>query len=236
MLELTLNDYANSLLNLIDPKVMDDREVDIRQVKNWIVETRASFLKNKLNQNRFFDESIVQTITGNNFSMTYKERLDDFFIFESNIKIPKLIPLDTGPAIVKVGPESMLAPSFKLYTDIRQIAFAGGNRFNKHLPMAYMDGLLLSIKTTDPLFAIKYSGKLVVVGVFIDPRELSGFVNKEGSPIYSDSYTPFPLHLDMKNFIDKEILQNKFSITEQSIPDEVNDGKDNSIEKMQRKK
>lgn len=230
-MELSLNDYAYSLLNIVNPKLMDDQEVDIRQLKNWIIDTRLVFIKNTLNKNRSIDSSITQTIPANNFDIEFVTSNNGQAIYRTTIKIPKLVQLNHGVAIVRVGPKSINEPSFKLYLDINEVAFSGNGRFNKHLPIAYVDGEYMYFKTTNPIFAVLYANNISITGVFADPRTLSGLSTENGEAIYSDRYTPFPMNRDMKTYIEKEILSTHFPITQSSLSDDINDGVDNSIEK-----
>jgi hypothetical protein len=223
---MTLNEYAYSLLNTVTPKLADDEQVDIRQVKTWIIDTRLTFLKNQLNQSRFIDPSITQTITKSNFTLQYDSQHNGVSLFKTVGTIPKILQMYQGPAILRIGPASPIAPSFRFSNDLKEIAYTGHGRFNTYGIFCYLEGDRLFFKTRNSLFIVEYNNNLSLTAVFSDPTELSKY-SENGKPIYSDEHTEFPMNRDMKMYIEKEIITSKFGITEQAVPDEENDGRDN---------
>ena len=229
---LSLDDWAYSLLNTINPKLMDDEEVDLRQVKTWIIDTRAIFLKNLLNTRKGIESNLVQTIA--NEPVEYVSTSGKDKIFRTKNTIPPFVMLDSGPAISRIGSTNSLEPSFKLFSNTAEVPFSGHGRFNKYSVFAYLDGDRIFLKTKDPLFIIGINSEINISAVFVDPRDLSEYKDENGKPAFSDRYSNFPMDRETKTYIENQIKQSKFAFTEQSIPDNVNDSQDNSEDKMMR--
>ncbi len=58
----TLNEIAYDLLSIVRPQLSDDNDIDIRQIKFWIRNQRALWLRNELNRKRSIDEDVIQTL------------------------------------------------------------------------------------------------------------------------------------------------------------------------------
>jgi hypothetical protein len=223
---MTLDNWAYSILNTVNPKMMDDEEVNLRQVKEWIVTKRATFLRNKLNSQKQIDVNISQTIPV--LEMKFEvSSLQGGKVFKSAETIPNIISLEYGAAIVRIGSVDLTEPSFKFFDDLKAVSFSGNGRFNKYSIFAYMHNHYIYIKTKDPLFLLTNAG-LSMTAVFSDPTELSKFRTSDGKLVYSDSTVPFPMDREFKDYIDNAITQDRFAITEISNPDMVTDAKDNS--------
>ena len=55
----TLNEIAYDLLSIVRPALSDDSDIDLRQIKFWIHNQRALFIRNELNRSRTIDADIV---------------------------------------------------------------------------------------------------------------------------------------------------------------------------------
>lgn len=223
---MTLNKWAYDILNEINPLLVDDEEVNLRQVKDWILDYRAEFLKNNLNSYRQIESNISQTIPELQLDFELTSVNGDK-VFKTTKRIPNIIMMQSGPAIVRVGPKDLGVPSWKVFSDLKAVSFAGNGRFNKYQVFAYLQNDFLYIKTKDPSFPLGIDNQISITAVFENPKDLSEF-NDEQNPVYSDEHTDFPMNRDMRNYIFNAIKQQKFAITENSNPDKENDGEDNS--------
>lgn len=224
---MTLNDWAFSLLNDVNPHLVDDEQVDIRQVKDWIIDYRATYIRNKLNEGKQLDYSISQTIPKLNLEFV-KTSFDKSKLFKTIESIPAIIGLKYKSAIMRIGPSDITIPSYKITEDIKEVAFLGNGRFNQNHIFTYLDSAYIYVKTRDPLFPIQIDNKLSITAVFANPRDLGQYRDENNKPVYSDVHTEFPINREMKTYIDAEIISKKFRVTESSNPDKINDGQDNS--------
>lgn len=224
---MTLNNWAYSILNTVNPLLVDDEEVNIRQVKEWIIDYRATFLKNKLDEGKQLDYTISQTIP--KLELKFIETsFDGSRIFRTKESLPDVISLKYKGAIMRIGPTDLTIPSYKISQDIKEVPFLGNGRFNGGQIFTYLNGSHIYVKTKDPLFPIQVNNELSVTAVFSNPRDLGKYRDSENKLVYSDEHTEFPLNREMKSYIDAQIIKEKFRITENSNPDKVNDGQDNS--------
>ena len=58
----TLNEISYDLLSIVRPQLSDDTDIEIRQIKFWIRNQRALWIRNELNRKRSIDEDIIQTL------------------------------------------------------------------------------------------------------------------------------------------------------------------------------
>jgi len=225
---MTLNDWAYGLSNIINPLLADDEEVNLRQIKNWILDARALFLKNNLESQKQLEYNISQTLP--NLDLEYVSTgVSGFKTWKTVKTIPNIIMLDsTGPAIVRLGSEDFTEPGWKIHKNLAAVSFAGNGRFNEYQIFGYLNNDFIYFKSKDPLFPLNINNKVFLTAVFSDVRDLEGFNNSDGKPVYSDQHTDFPANRHMKTYIENMILKERFGITEKSNPDKKNDGTDNS--------
>ena len=229
---MTLHNWAYSILNIVNPLLMDDEEVTIDQVKDWIIEYRATFLENKLNSGKKATYQISQTIPNLEleFIQTNEEHIK---IFKTVKIIPSIIGLKNSNAILRIGSNDVTTPGYKYTENIKEVAFLGNGRFNTNNIFVYLQNDFIYVKTKDPIFPITINNSLSIDAVFADPRDV-GKYNTTNNLLYSDKFTDFPTDLEMKRYIDNAILQERFNITERSNPDKINDGQDNTPQNVKR--
>lgn len=229
---MTLNDWAYSIMNQANPAIIDDYEIDIRQVKEWILDYRVTFLKNILDSGKRIDPSITQTIP--NLKLEFvKTGYDKSRIFRTKESIPDIISLKYRSGLLRVGPTDLTIPSYRITDNLSEVPFLGNSRFNQHMSFSYITGGHINIKTKDPLFPIEEGNEISVTAVFTDPRELHKFLDENGKPIYSDVHIDFPMSKEMKTYIDKTIIREKFRVVESSITDRENNAADDSQRRAQ---
>lgn len=220
----SLDEMAYGLLNKLKPFMVDDEIISLRQVKNWIKDTRATFLRNKLNGIRQDEQELVQVIQRMGMIFDRTEH-DGHRVFKSKESLPEIIHTDGGPVIIKV--EDGIGSPYKIVRDIRATPYLGYGRFNRYMNFVYLEENHIKVKTRDMIYPMTSNGLLSISAVFADPSQLSKFKDETGKPIYSDKYTKFPITMDIKKYIESEIIQTNFGVAERAVPDEHQDGRSN---------
>lgn len=227
---MTLDELAYTLLNIANPKRMDDDNVSLRQVKNWIVSTRALFLTTQLNKGVPIDYNMSQTIP--EVPLEFLETShNSSSVFRSKKKIPQIITTHMGPALISIGDKrkdssavTRVGYSYKILRTAQEAYVAGHGRFNHSMVFTYLDNGYLYVKTGDVMYPMVSKLNVFLTGVFADPRSLKDYTDSEGKPLFSDKYVQFPMDESFVNYLQTEILNSKFSIVEPNVPDDVQDG------------
>ena len=212
----TLNEIAYDLLSIVRPQLSDDNDIDLRQIKFWIRNQRALWIRNELNRKRTIDEDIIQTVCADIEEVDASDCCDitiDCSILRTKKKLPKTIELHNKNGIVRVGPVNRKGKPFS-YIDYSRVAWIGSGRFNQHLLYAFLYNEYLHVLTKNP--AYQDLKTIVVRGVFEDPSEVSGFKDcVTDQPCYSDD-DPYPIKTWMIPALKEAILKSNLMIEAQA--------------------
>ena len=115
---MTLTQLSYLILEQItNNKIVDDQEVSLKLIKDWILLKRATFLKNRANTNYDINLNNVQTYqfvvskidsvtTPSNYPFV-NGTTQKYTIFESAAPIPKIVENVTGPMVLEFGNEDL---------------------------------------------------------------------------------------------------------------------------------
>lgn len=211
----TLNEIAYDLLTIVRPQLSDDTDIDIRQIKFWIKNQRALWLRNELNRKRTIDEDVIQTLCADIEEVDSSDCCDiiiDCPILRTKKKIPRLIELHNKNAIVRIGPVDKKAKPFS-YIDYSRVPWVGSGRFNAYLLYAFLYNEYIHVLTIDPAY---HNLKTIVLrGVFEDPAQLAAFRTCEEQPCYSDD-EEYPIKTWMIPALKDAILKGNLMIEAQA--------------------
>jgi hypothetical protein len=213
----TLNEIAYDLLTIVRPQLSDDTEIDLRQVKFWINNQRALWVRNELNKKRSIDSDLVQTLCVELECVDASDCCDvdlDVPILRSTKKIPDPIEMHSKQAIVRVGPLNKKAQSFS-HVEYERVPYVGNSRFNKNLVFSFMHDGYLYIATNNSAYGALEAVSLR--GVFEDPTEAAEFKDCSGSgdPCYTDD-SNYPIKAWMIPAMKEAILKSNLMIQAQA--------------------
>lgn len=212
----TLNEIAYDLLTIVRPQLSDDTDIEIRQIKFWIRNQRALWLRNELNRKRTIDEDVIQTICAEIEEVDASDCCDITIncpTLRTKKKIPKTIELHNKNAIVKVGPINRKGKPFS-YIDYTRVPWVGNGRFNQHLLYAFLYDEYIHVLTNNPVY--QNLKAIVIRGVFEDPAEIAGFRScTTDQPCYSDD-DEYPIKTWMIPALKDAILKGNLMIEAQA--------------------
>lgn len=222
----TLNEIAYRILNKIRPYLSDDENLDIREIKSEVHKQRALWIRNELNKNRTFDDTIVQDLKCVDvIPVDIAECCDveiDCDIIRTKNKIPDPIELHNFPGIVRVGSIDKTAIPFTLIPYGR-VPYVGNGRFNRnHTYTFLLNGYMYFISKNAKH---KYLEKVNILGVFENPEALTAFIDCSEEACYSDD-SPYPISAWMLPYIEAEITK-AYLPTIQIPTDQSNDARGN---------
>jgi hypothetical protein len=213
----TLNEISYDLLTLVRPQLSDDSELDLRQIKFWVNNTRSLFIRNELNKKRSIDSDLVQTLCVELECVDASDCCDvdlDVPILRSTKKIPDPIELHSKQAIVRVGPLNKKAQAFS-HVAYDRVPYVGNGRFNKNLVFSFMHDGYLYVISNNP--AYENLAAVALRGVFEDPTEAAGFKDctNQNEPCYTDD-SNYPIKAWMIPAMKEAILKSNLMIQAQA--------------------
>lgn len=190
-------------------RIVDDEEIDMRLIYDWIKMKRADILKNKANngqeininnaQSATYGVSEVSTYTGEKSTLEYFCNVGrDYTIFKSTSPIPNILFGYTGPLVMEVTSDDLAIYPFS-FVPFGQLRFSGNGKFTKGLVYCALD--------IDEHIYIEYNREFinrpnfVIKAVFEDPTSVLGFdVNTDRYPCSLDVIEAIKLSVFDKDF------------------------------------
>lgn len=195
----TLNSYAYEIMELLQTNFVDDFPIDIRLVKQVIVEQRELAISNATSKGTNSNQGVqygtgsgydggwdvfaqemsvpltLQTIITSGYS-GYTNRS----IWKSSSQFPRTITFGRRPSVLRVTPSypdlSLYKPTV-LFASLDRALYAGEGRLNSEQIVSFIKGdyLFLSMKkqTVEPTIA-----SATVEAIFKDPRMVTSFTDQ----------------------------------------------------------
>jgi hypothetical protein len=214
----TLNEIAFDLLTIVRPKISDDSDIDIRQIKFWIKNQRALWIRNELNKFRTIDSELIQTICAELEEVDPSDccgiDIGCDKIMRTVKDIPSTIELHAKEAILRVAGINKLTKPFS-YIDYSRVPFAGNSRFNTDEVYSFLHNKRMYIfSKKNPEY--KFLENISIRGVFEDPEEAAKFKDcNSGLPCYSDDER-YPIKAWMIPAMKEYILKSNLFIQAQA--------------------
>lgn len=207
---MTLNELAYDLLERVRAELSDDEYIDKRQLKFWIHNQRALWLRNELNRNRTIDSNIIQDLGCVELEVVDASACSDIPVGCSVLRtikdIPNAIELHNKTLITRIGPLDQSIPDFT-FTSHERAIFSGNGKYNvKHI-YAYLLNNKMYLKFDEKCnLEAKMLTHVNIRGVFEDPTEVATFTDPTGASCYSDD-GEYPLNRWMYNYIKDAIVK-----------------------------
>jgi hypothetical protein len=214
----TLNEIAYDLLTIVRPHLSDDSDLDIRQIKYWIRNQRALWVRQELNKKRTADAELIQTICADLEEVDPSDCCDIEIgcdiLLRTTKEIPSTIELYNKEAILRVSGVNKIKKPFS-YVEYARIPWVGNGRFNKNNIYAFLHEKYMYIYSPgNPEW--KFLENISIRGVFEDPEEASKFKDcNTGETCYSDD-DPYPMKSWMLPAMKEAILKSNLMIQAQA--------------------
>lgn len=202
--------------------ISDDTDISTLNVGFHLSNQRALWLRNEFNKpGRVIDSQIVQTLCAELEPVSASECgcVDlDCYVLRTKIKLPKLLELHSGPALVRVGPVNITVQKFNFVTQ-EQAILAAHNKYTKNAVNLFLYNSYLYLMTNNSSYqTLQY---ISIKGVFDNPLDLQGLKCSEDACFTLDSEYPLPMW--MYAYIREQVL-NQFRV--RSLADTANDAKE----------
>jgi hypothetical protein len=227
----TLNEIAHDLLGIVRPQLSDDSELDLRQIKFWIHNQRALFIRNELNRSRTIDPAIIQTICVELEEVDASDCCDitlDCPILRSTKVLPDTIELHNSQGITRVAPINVKSAPFS-HVEKDRIPFVAEARFTGNMIYTFRHNGYLYVYTKNPRYKNLAAASVSLVAE--DPTAAATFKDcttaENPVPCYTDDME-YPIKAWMIPGLKQSILQSNLMVTaqaEQQQADEANNAK-----------
>lgn len=227
MENVTLNQIAYEIFEVIRGHISDDDDISVEQIKDMIHDTRARLLKQKFDKNpRVIDDAFVQSLGALEIepvdSSAYSSIKAGRYMYRTKLEVPPTIPrFNYHGTFTRIGPADRLATEYNLVSYNRAL-HSGHGRFNKDTIFCFL--------RDNKIYLISNSGAyhkgvqfIDVAGVFENPSQVAKFLDVNNNSLYSDD-ARYPITRALKDDIVNLILREKFGIQANAPSDNVNDG------------
>lgn len=175
----------------------------ILRIQDLIIYYRALFLRRTIVNNNHISSHFKQHIIEDMLPVDISDvqGLTNKLIFRTKNSVPKAIRLVNNELYTYVGGIDEQTPFYEI--NERTLSLIPYDKFSNKLPRFFVRNNYIYVFNTSP-------NKIKIVGVFEDPRTISGF----------DSDSLFPMADDMTILIINTIIKEEFNI-DSSITEEV---------------
>lgn len=214
----TLNEISYDLLTIVRPHLSDDSDIDIRQIKYWIKNQRALWIRQELNKKRSVDTDLIQTLCADLEEVDPSDccdiELECDTILRTTKDIPGTIELYNKEAIFRVAGIHKLKKPFS-YVEYLRIPFVGSGRFNRDKIFAFIHNKRMYIYSPhNPEY--KFLENISIQGIFEDPEEARKFKDCDtGVNCYTDD-SEYPIKAWMLPAMKEAILKSNLLIQAQA--------------------
>lgn len=222
---ITFSKIIYDLLSLRKGKLSDDEELDERQVKFWILNTREYLIRQDFGKNRTLSENVIQDLGCVELETSDRAECcalySDCDIKRTKLEIPKPVEFTSFDGFTRIGPIDKIALPYSFIT-FNEAIFSGNGRFNKYQIFAFNHNNRIYLKFSPINMQAKALKYINIQGVFYNPEQAGIFKTCTGSPCYTDD-SEFPISGWMIEYMKSNIIQVNFK-TMLTVPgDNVND-------------
>jgi hypothetical protein len=225
----TYNQIAFDILEILkNNQISDDVDISLEHILYHVNNQRALFLRNEYNKpGRKIDQHLVQ-----DFGCLKLVEVDaaeccsvelGCIALRTEKKIPPLLELHNGPALVRVGPVNKLASPYSV-VDPNRVSFNKHNKYSGSDIQIVLLNDYLYVVTDNPVYqTLEY---INARGVVANPEDMQNFkcdLNGTACFSYDDEY---PINNWMLPYAQEQILQ-KFGVSLQMPKDNDNNAKEN---------
>lgn len=227
MENVTLNQIAYEIFEIVRGNISDDDDISIEQIKDMVHDTRAKFLKQKFDKNvRVIDNAYTQSLGALEIepvdSSSHSTIRSGRYMYRTKREIPSTIPRHNYEGtFVRIGPADQLGVEYNLVSYNRAL-FSGNGRFNKNMIFCFLRDNKIYLISSSGLYH-KGVQFIDVIGVFENPSQVAMFKDVNGNSLYSDDMR-YPVSRSMKDDIVNSIVREKFAVQVEAKSDKLNDG------------
>ncbi len=227
-LVLTLDVIAYDLLTTIK-QTHDDSNIDIRQMKYWIKNSRATWIRNELAKFKPLSPRFTQdlgcidlevvdaSLCGLNTDYKIKRTVQD---------IPSTIEVYGEPTFTRIGP-AMIHSAKYTFIPFERVPYIGHGKFNQNAIFAFLWNERVYLLTHGTSLEYAGLGKLNIKPILANPEEASKFTKADGTPCYTDA-SEYPITENLVTYMKDILIQSDIRYMFGSQSDTQNNARDDA--------
>jgi hypothetical protein len=217
-MQLTLDAMAYDLhLTIRNGRIVDDDDLDIRQIKFWIRNSRAVWIKNELSKGYSISQRFIQDI---NCALIEKSDIGlcvpiGCTILRTTVEIPNTIEHKGVPTITRIGPAIVNEGTFTMIP-YKRVPYMGNGRFNSNAIYAFWKDNRIYLVSDSKSLNFTGMRKVNIRGIFADPENVPGY----------DATKDYPISEALWVYLKDIVLKSDVTMFLSTIGDVVNDASD----------
>lgn len=220
---VSLNEITFDVFETLRSHIVDDDDIDKRQIEGFVKDYRADFLKQKFDKTFYaIDSGCVQELKNLPVikinASTLSSNPIDGWLMRTEDTIPEIVrSRGTNDLLTYISVPNRRTASFEI-TNYKTAILSGYGRFNRNTIFAFpLNGYIYFYSRGDSMKLLYFVN---IRGVFTNPYE----VLKVNNPTHiitgdEDFYTP----RDLKRYIVNAILKDKYNLMVNPPVDNTND-------------
>lgn len=228
MIRLTLDNIAYDFLTTIK-QWHDDSDIDLRQLKYWIRNSRAVWIKNELHKNKAISPTFIQDLGC--LTTCWKDASvcglpSDYKVKCTEVLIPTTIETHFEPTITRVGPALLLDAKYP-FVPYDRVPFVGSRRFNGEDIYSFLLNKRIYLVSKADSLEFRAIDNINVRGIFFDPEECATFTKCDGTPVYTTD-TEYPITGQLVVYMKDLLMQGDIRVMLDLQPDNLNNAHDDT--------
>jgi len=224
----TLDVIAYDLLTTVQ-QTHDDSTIDIRQMKYWVKNSRATWIRNELAKFKPLSARFTQdlgcidlevvdaSLCGLNSDYKLKRTVQD---------IPPTIEVYGEPTFPRIGPAMIHSGKFTLIP-FERVPYIGHGKFNNTAIFAFLWNSRIYLITHGASLDYAGLGKVNIKAVLANPEDASAFTTSSGAPCYTET-SEYPITENLVTYMKDIIVKSDIQYSLSSSPDTLNNARDDS--------
>lgn len=224
----SLNKLIYEIRDLVS-KQSNDAILENRHYEEFIINKRVKWFENTYNKfQKQIPQIYYQTVCDEIITVDQSECCEvdtECTILRTKHKIPSFISLKDGELIQSVKGVGIKEIPYNVIP-YHRVPYYGNSRYNKNSVAAFLYNeyiYLITFSKWDSLIE-----KITIRGVFRDPREAGSFKNCDNTPCWTPDDN-FPIEERLWEYCKNDIMATDISVYTATIPDLINDNKDNKF-------
>ena len=222
---MSLDSMAYDVFELARGYISDDDILDYRQIKFWIINQRALWLRNEFNKaGHTIDEGFIQDLGCVKMIVADAAVCCNIqtgcTLLRTEQPIPQTIEQYQNPTFTRIGPVNRTQKSWKLVS-AQAVPWVNHGRFDHKEIYPFLTDGYMYLKFSPKNQHAKFLEYINIRGVFEDPTEVRRFTTCSGTACFSDN-DRFPINRWLYDYLKNQVVGDNLIIKQ------MNSGEDKS--------
>ena len=226
---MSLDTMAYDCFELARGYLNDDDVIDYRQLKFWIINQRALWLRNEFNKaGHTIDEGFIQDLGCVEMEVADAAQCCNVTsgcsLLRTKLIIPQTIEQYQSPTFTRIGPSNRMQKGWKTIS-VQAVPFVNNGRFDKKSIYTFLMSGRIFLRFHPDNQDAKMIEFINIRGVFEDPTEVRRFSTCSGTSCFTDS-DRFPINRWLYDYIKNQVVSANLVIKQMNSGSDKNNDAD----------